>query len=201
MIKRLLLFIMVLAFSVLNIKGQTDKPFKTGNFIFGGSLTASAKRIEVDFAGVEENIYYDEVFFKSNLSLGIFVSRYIVTGLKTDVRMQRTKFESGSKLDVSDVQFTPFIRGYTPIGIFGEGSLGLGSFKYIDPNSNIGDKREVYSWNLGLGYSIFINESVAIEPVISYDVRNEFREDDQINWRFQGFNVNLGIQLYIKPSK
>jgi len=196
--KRLNFIPVLLVFIAINIKGQDQKPFEQGYLFFGGSLSGYAVKAELTTSIPNSSSFYsNDLFLNSNLHLGFFPTNYFAAGMKAEISLDRSKDRSGSISYVNHLLITPFIRLYTPIGLFAEGSFGFGSFKLGVSHANQDATRDIKKLNLGVGYSILIAEFVSIEPVISYELRKEFRVDDPIIKKYSGLNAHIGISIYL----
>lgn len=195
--KSLNLILVILLFFVINTEGQIEKPFTTGNLIVGGSVRANGMKIEVTSPSLIGDLHYSEKKFNGDLLFGIFVSNYIATGVKADISLFWTKYESGSTTYSNDLLLEPFIRFYTPIGLFGEVSYGFGYYKLGVSNTADSNERKRNVWSLGLGYSLFISKNIAIEPLIAYEGRRHFQIEDETTYRYNGVNAQVGVHVYL----
>ena len=97
-----------------------------------------------------------------------------------------------------NISFGPFLRYYTKPGIFFEGSAGFGFLKTSQGSDEV--KWTNYSWSAGFGYSIFLNKSIALEPIINYRFLHtkltDLGEDEKTN----GLNFFIGFQIYLKTT-
>jgi len=190
----------LIVFIVINVKGQDTKPFTKGHFFFGGSLSIDGKKIERTPIDYEEVLTHNEKNFSTELHLGIFVYNYIAAGMKVDLLINRYKFSTGETTFSNVLLLEPFMRFYTPFGLFGEGAIGYG-FDKFGLGSTADDDQKINTWNLGLGYSLFINNNIAIEPVFSYGVIKKTEIEERIIEKNKGLNLHIGIQLYFNCSK
>ncbi len=143
--KSLKLILVIIIFFATNTKGQIEDPFTTGNLIIGGSVNANGMKTVVTGPGLVDEIRYSEKELKSNLSFGIFVSNSIVAGFKADISLFKYESETGATSYTSDFLLKPYMRYYTPIGLFVEGSYGLGYFKIGESSSTDTNERKVTS--------------------------------------------------------
>jgi len=195
--KNLNLTLVIILFLTINLEGQIEKPFTTGNLILGGSVRANGMKVEITDPSLVTDIHYSEKEFNSDMRVGIFVSNNIAAGVKANILLTRTKFESGSTSYFNDLLFEPFMRFYTPIGLFGEISYGFGNYKVGVSNATDNHELKINTWNLGLGYSLFISKSVAIEPMIAYEGRKNIQNENQLIHKFKGVNAQIGVHFYL----
>lgn len=199
--KKLFLLSMLVAFISLNIIGQVEKPIKKGYFVTGGSLSIEGKKYKKTFRDIDYTYYEHENKFNTNIYFGYFIFKHFATGLKVDYVLNRYKFNQGTILYTDVFTLEPFLRYYTPIAIFGETSIGYGFNKYGTNKKNLFED-EVFTWSLGLGYSLFINKNIAIEPVFSYAVVKKIDSNYESDFiKDKGLSLQIGVQLYFNISK
>jgi len=192
--KRLLLISVLIVFVILNSIGQVEKPITKGHFITGGTIGFEMK--ETSLENLDEMItkYTPEMKITTDTYLGYFIFNQFASGLKVDYTLFREKYIERFNIKYEYFILEPFIRYYFSFGLFGESSIGYGFSKYDDQL-----KEKLSTWNLGVGYSIFLNEKLAIEPVIYYEVIKITEThpllENQIEKKY-GLNFQVGIQLY-----
>jgi hypothetical protein len=199
--KKLFSLSILVAFISLNIIGQVEKPIKKGYFVTGGSLSIEGKKYKKTDRDIDYTYYEHENKFNTNIYFGYFIFKHFATGLKVDYVRNRYKLNQGTILYTDVLTLEPFLRYYTPIAIFGETSIGYGFNKYSSYKKNLFED-EVFTWSLGLGYSLFINKNIAIEPVFSYAVVKRIEthyESDFI--KDTGLSLQVGVQIYFNISK
>lgn len=133
---------------------------------------------------------------------GYFVIDNLSAGLGMDLSFSSVK----PTADIYDefntsIQFQPFIRYYTKPGIFFQGTYGIGS--EMDKQTYNGDSQKqkyaVSSWSAAAGYSLLINNRVAIEPLIGYGSKTLKDNSTSQTNRFidSGLFIKLGFQVYL----
>ena len=92
------------------------------------------------------------------------------------------------------------IRYYTNKGFFLECAAGIGLLHYSLKTDPV--KWKDYYWSSGIGYSLFLTESVALEPVIQYRhlIKNAYKIEEGKNI-IQNLNLSVGMKVYLKLSK
>jgi len=206
--KKLLLICLIISCFVQASYGQIEKPFNKGNMLTGGSLALSFGSIKNFIPGIDPfpDVTYSTKSrsIESNLSLGYFVFNQFVLGLKGEILLSReitnSSLTSEAEWDIRNKDFLigPVMRYYTKPGIFVEGTAGFEIFKHITDDEL---KWIKYSLSTGIGYSILINESVAIEPIIKYRfVNTDIPEIDE-NEKLGEINISVGIQIYLNMMK
>ncbi len=183
----------------LSAKGQEENPFKIGNILFGGSISVEGHRIEKIDANNTLKVQHSERNFLGELHVGIFAYDNFVVGLKLDYALRRYKYDTGFISNYNLFLLKPFGRYYTPIGLFGEGTYGIGISETGEFGSDPLDDRKINTWSVGFGYCLLINRYVAIEPLLSYEVKNEFVRTDDSQKKFSGFTLQIGVQIFINP--
>lgn len=189
--------------------GQNEKPITKGNFITGGSFSFNTE---------ESKIYYpaslimprqeetdDTRTFETDFYFGYFVINHLTVGLKTNIKTSNTIQSwiigtSSNKIIYNDISFGPLIRYYTNPGIFFEGSAAFGFIKNVNFNNSANWKNN--SITGGVGYSLFIAKSVALEPEIKYTHTNWPKYvDEGSKETIDGLNFSLGCQIYLDFNK
>lgn len=192
-----LLFILI-TFISLNVIGQVEKPIKKGYFVTGGSLSMEGKKQENTDPILDYTYYEHENKFNTDIYIGYFIFKHFATGIKVDYVINRYKFSQGSILYTNALTLEPFLRYYTPIAVFGETSIGYGFNNYGTNKKNLFED-DVFTWSLGLGYSLFINKNIAIEPVFSYAVVKKIETNYESDFiKDAGLSLKIGVQLYFK---
>jgi len=87
-----------------------------------------------------------------------------------------------------------FLRYYTTKGIFfeAEGAWGFTRDYSVTPAVNSNDR----SFSIGAGYSLFLSKSVAIEPMVSYELSKTTRESSGENNSSKKIFLKIGLQYY-----
>lgn len=185
----------VFFFSILSqcIYAQTEQ----GNFLFGGGFSASfgTQKIESPINSnttrVTEN-RTTSVTFTPNA--GFFIADNFAIGLFVDANSTsyRDK-DNDEKSNSSYLTLGPQVRYYFPAKFFLEGKVGFGSGKdYVYGESKI------LNYSFGAGYAAFLNDHVAIEPMIRYQGINY---TDKNNEDFKNKNgalvIGVGLQIYL----
>jgi len=191
-------YILSLIFIILtnNIKAQEENPFSRGHLFVIGSLDAEGMNEEITDPNSSGGISNSHRLFKCDIYTGYFPADYFAVGIKANMDFVRSKSGSESVLVENDISIEPFIRIYTPIGVFGEGSYGFGSYKLGLSNNSDMYQKDINKLNIGLGYSLFINKYIAVEPLISYEFRKEYNAKSQLTQKLKGLNFHIGISVF-----
>ncbi|HOK26148.1 MAG TPA: hypothetical protein P5320_02640 [Bacteroidales bacterium] len=190
--------------------GQNEEPISKGNLLTGGSFSCNIQKTKEyePITGTKPRLInvINNKEFHTELNFGYFITNHVVSGLKTDIFIlfnkntfpQDTSLISIKNLN-SSLTVGPFIRYYTKSGIFFEGSVTIGLFN-LEADDYI-KKWKGYSLCVGIGYSIFISKSVAIEPEITYLHLNYpsygILENKIIS---SGLSFSFGFQVYINTK-
>ena len=111
-------------------------------------------------------------------NLGYFIADDLAIGLSLNL----TSFSpAGSDESSTDFGLGPFVRFYFVENIFAQAGVNLG----------LGDA-EFTEFQVGVGYSWFLNDGVAIEPMLFY---NSHSVDGDIG-DFSTFGLLIGIQAF-----
>lgn len=192
-----LLFLLFLISTVT--LAQENKSFmwkakvKHGSVLIGGNLDAAIYKTNRELnqpLGPEEgtnilaNLNFKSGYFLMHdfaigVDMGINHESYSVTveGVKDTFR--RTYLLAG-----------PFTRYYLDNGIFGELTLKGGLINFSN-----GTKTDIMQGTLGVGYALFVNEKISIEPILSLRYHREW-EGKQANVSY-GPLIGVGVQAYL----
>jgi opacity protein-like surface antigen len=205
--KRILLAVVISSCLVNFSYGQFEKPIMKGHMLLGGSLAVDFERMkEYDQTLSPQIIYYtDGVTFTTDLYCGYFILNQLALGVKTDITTSSIKEYSSvnkekSKHSYHNAGFGPFVRYYTKQGIFVETFASLALWKTSDPNASSSWKN--FSYGLGIGYSWFVNPSIAIEPQVKFVHQNQpqyLATPNEV--KTDGITVSIGFQIYLNLKK
>lgn len=161
--------------------------------MLGGNINASAYKTsqELDYPSATKegrnttaNLQSKSAYFvMHDWAVGLDVTLnhvgHAVTTEQGEEKYRRTMLLAG-----------PFTRYYLDNGVFGELGLQMGLF-----NFSTGEKIDLYQGTIGVGYSHFINEKIALEPLISFRYYRE-TADDLSNVTI-GPMFGFGVQAYL----
>ena len=159
----LYLFLMLLSVAVT---AQTSK----GSWLVGGGAGLNFNNQSADVNG--RNIDLNK---ETTLSLlpgaGYFVSDGLAIGASLDYTTAWFK-TADDVVEVTSTRlgFVPFVKYYHPSGVFGQASAGLGTINTNSESNGISleNSSNFFSWGLSLGYAIFLNDHVSLEPAVNY---------------------------------
>lgn len=178
--------------------------FNKGRYLVGGNVGFAAYTGKTKTDNSTSTTSHSTTF---NLSpdVGYFVIDNLAVGAGLSLRTSSTKGDGGDNSKDTDTDFTltPFARYYLDQGIFFQGQVGFGSgsnkHKPNGSNTTTTTKHGVFDWGLGVGYAYFLNDYVAIEPMVSYvSYANNYKDPDfkTVN---SGITLNVGFQIYLGP--
>lgn len=172
---RKFLFSALMCVFILQLSAQTEQ----GKILLGASSNSGLSFQSQD--GIEDNL----VSFSLNVGGGYFVIDNLAAGLNLGFSTSSQGDFSGTSLSIG-----PFARYYFDNVFFGA------NFSFTNSNSDNGTND--FSANgsqlgLELGYAAFLNNSVAIEPAITYF--NTGGDFDGLT----GFALSIGFSIYLAP--
>ncbi len=175
----------IIAFLMLLITAGTYAQFNKGRMLVGG---------QVSFTNTPNSE------FKGNaLSLtpqfGYFVINNLAVGAGINFNAQKNKSDNYTYSNTS-MQFQPFVRYYFKPGIFLHGSYGIGDGKAKSGSEEY--SYNIYSWTGSAGYAIFLNDHVAIEPMLGYkwNTVND-KGTDGAKTSSSSLYFQIGFQIYL----
>jgi hypothetical protein len=173
------------------------------SFLLGGSLITNYENETITFPN--EAYYHKNLTIGTDAYFGYFVSKNISIGLLTDFSIKHTK-NSTSLSDLEGTEnsnnysFGPFLRFYFKPGLFFEGAFAIG-FRHLE-FYNDPEKMRNYSFSTGIGYSIFITNSLALEPLIKYRFEKTYWDSlYDLKATNNGIYFSLGLQYYIARNQ
>lgn len=166
------LFFVALTMSVLNtLSAQANK----GAWMLGGSISFDSDKHKDDDGAlttlsIEPNVGY---YIIDNLAIGLGVG------------YESIKYDGDNLATSSSIQ--PWARYYVYNGLFAQVGYEILSEKALEDDAVKGGRI-----NIGVGYSWWLNNSLAIEPSIRYGIGSgDLRED------VSTFGLRIGIQGFI----
>ncbi|HSI90288.1 MAG TPA: hypothetical protein VK927_04185 [Adhaeribacter sp.] len=183
------------AFGQQNQSSLIRAKIKDGSIMVGGDMTGSYQKYNRNNGKTGQKEKGDLITFRLNTKTGYFFLPDFVVGVNialehTSINVDSTFFGERQTYLLAG----PFVRYYLDNGIFGELNVNAGLNAIKD-----GDKTDIKSAAVGIGYAYFFNEKVAIEPMISFHyVQNRIDNADRDFTDKQfGPVFTLGIQAYL----
>ena len=170
--------------------GQLNK----GDFLAGGSFTFSTGKTK-NTAPVANNTSVITETKHTNINFspkfGVFVADNLAIGAQVGLE----SYSVDGNLSHSTVSAGPFIRYYFPVKIFAEGFLGYAGQKFGDGSG--ASKYNGLGYSAGLGYALFLNKNVALEPMVKfvgYSTKNA--KDSRYKNSDAALLIGIGFQIY-----
>jgi len=187
-------FLVIMAQSY--IFSQISSKYSFGSFLVGGSIGFDSQRIDLQLQGSQVYETHKQREYYSDLHIGYFVYRNAALGIKLNFVFNRFEYATGGYSNTEALLVQPFFRYYLPFGLFGEGSIGYGFYRFGN-NNTFSDDQLTTAWSAGIGYSFHINNFIAIEPIIIYESRKYTeRVDNQIERQY-GVKAKIGLQIFL----
>ncbi|ELR73843.1 hypothetical protein C900_00007 [Fulvivirga imtechensis AK7] len=196
--KKFLLVVFALVGFLASVNAQTEK----GSITAGGNISIDFEKEKFKSGSTTVDVG-NNTSFTFNPLVGFFIMDGLAAGL--EVNLQTSKFKSDDDTFESKfnaISIGPFVKYYHTSGAFGMGSIGFGSAKSESTNNNNTNEAEfgLFTWRLGGGYALFLNDHVSLEPMLSYgsfvtkDKDSDQDEKDITN----GFQISVGFHIFLK---
>lgn len=167
------------------VGGSFGADFTTNKSKFDGNSTTNSKDVSVSFDP------QFGIFVIDNLAVGGAL------GLSTSVYKQD---DNDYKYVTNEITIQPTARYYIDPGIFFQGRFILGTSKSKETDNGDVDefKYNVTGWSLAAGYAYFLNDVVAIEPLIGFGGKGYKNKDSDVKTVDTGLFIQVGFQIYLK---
>jgi hypothetical protein len=182
------------------------------DFLIGGGLGYQYSNEDPSLEN-SNFIKNQENLVQINPIVGYFITKCFVVGLGFEYLYDKTKFDDDSYLYFNYKEngflFTPFLRLYTPFRLFLLTEFDYGNLKisydgrpmpgptgFVNTSSAI-NYNKIIGFSVGMGYSISINEYIAIEPSIRYLAGKYNSKDSENDFSRKGLLMNIGIVCFI----
>jgi hypothetical protein len=207
--KKLLIFGLMIIAICQSLFGQNEKPFSKGYLVTGGTVSFYFEKENDLKSGISPNT--DATYrtnrrsFETDLFLGYFLINHFAIGLKTEILLSSYKttsdLTSSTIWDIKDrnMLIGPFLRYYTQPGIFFECSGGLGILNDVTNNSSF--KLKTYNYSAGIGYSLFLNRNISIEPLLKYNFFHKKDLEDVEDVSSMKLSFSIGFQIYLNVNR
>ncbi len=179
----------LIAFCAYGAVAQVEQ----GKILASGSLAFSSSSYKSQYDG---NTMYDFNTTTVQLSprLGFFITDAVAVGAGLGFATSTLKNENSKGTETS-VSLSPFVRYYLPQGAFGQAEVGIGSSKLKGEGEQ---KTNDFLWSLGVGYAYFLNDNVAIEPMVSYNAAtNTDADDTKYKQKTNTISLAVGLSIYL----
>jgi len=179
--------------TVMICTGNVMAQFNKGRMLVGGTASFSSLTTKDD--AYNSNITND--MFTLTPQAGYFVIDNLAVGLDASFGLGKSTTSSGTT-KYTYILAGPFVRYYLKPGIFFQGEYQFGSEKYtisFPPYLNQTGTETLSAWALSLGYALFLNEHVAIEPMVSY--KSSIAKETDYKGTNAGIAIGVGLQIYL----
>jgi outer membrane protein W len=173
--------------------------YNQGRMLVGGSLGFSTETEKTKFDG---NTQTDGKWTNFSLEpqFGYFIIDNLAVGASLDLGLSKWKDDADSDDDktYTSIEIQPTVRYYLPQNIFFQGQVGFGTAKSKFGSGNVDEyKYNTLSWALAAGYAYFLNDNVAIEPMVGYGSVREKDKDSDVKYIDNGIFLRVGLQVYL----
>ena len=180
---------------------SSSAQFNKGRILAGGSAGYNSTTSKSKFGSNSANTIAKSSEFSLTPQVGYIIIDNLAIGAGLDFSFISSKPEADIYDEMSTrLLFQPFVRYYIEPGIFFQGALGLGSQK--DKQSYQGTSQEqkyaATNWSLAVGYALFLNDRVALEPMIGYRNSNLKVKDSDTKYLDSGLFLKIGLQVYLR---
>ncbi|MEO7176666.1 MAG: outer membrane beta-barrel protein [Saprospiraceae bacterium] len=165
--------LLFLVFGLFLTEMASAQTVAQGAWMVGGSAGFSSKKFkDVDGSHTEISIAPNVGYFViDNLGVGLAVA---ISSFKDTDEDAFTAWSLG-----------PFVRYYVIAGLFPEIAMGING-------NNVEGSETTLSLRPAIGYSIFLNKSIALEPKLYYDLGLS-----DVNKDIGEFGLSIGIQAFL----
>ncbi len=191
--------IILVALTLFTFTGISLAQFEQGRILAGGSIgfSTNTNKSKVNNTTTTNS---KSASFNFNPKAGYFIINNLAVGAGLDLGVSSYKQEGAThKSTGSSIAIDPFVRYYLKQGIFFQGQFGVGSSKskYYYGNTPYTDKYNTTNWSLAAGYALFLNNNVAIEPMVGYRSDTDKPKGSDNKTINGGLFVNVGFQIYL----
>lgn len=185
----------LVSFSAAFAQFEAGRKLVGGNFGFGFSTAKIERDNATTTVGKGSEFTFTPQF-------GYFVIDNLALGAGIGLSTSSFKEDGSSdKRTDTEVTFSPFARYYFGPGVFVHGGIDVGSNKVKYSGDFSGEEKEsIFGGNIGVGYAIFLNDHVAIEPMVAYEARtltNKTPNQDEDKFKTGGLAFRVGLQIYL----
>lgn len=167
--KKVILLATTLLIPIFSLLAQTDQ----GTFAVGGQVSFGFQNSSSE---VDDNTTADVDINSVNISpsVGFFVIDQFVAGLSLNA--SRSNSDNGG-FETTSTAFSagPFMKYYLEEGPFFQASMNIGKNRLKNDGFDIDS--DIFGWTIGVGYAVFLNEWISLEPGVTYG-RTVFKQND-----------------------
>ena len=196
-----LFLVSVLVCSIFPAFAQQEKttpnPTDKGHYIVDGSVSFSINNNTIDQDAIQ--LKNNSFGFGVSPKAAYFVIDRLAIGLEASFSYARNEGTDAdgdkNKSTGTGISVGPFARYYLVNGLFGQASLGIGSSQ--NNSDDFESKRNLFRYQLGVGYAIFLGEQVSLEPILSYTHRKSSIDQSTFESTNNGFTLGAGFTIYL----
>lgn len=176
--------------------------FNKGRYLVGGSLGFSATTSKTKTNSATNTNSHSTSLYVSP-DAGYFIIDNVAVGASLNLSTSSTKGDGtdNSKTTSTNFTLTPMARYYLDQGIFFHGQVGFGSastkYKATGSNTTTTTKYGVFNWAVAAGYAYFLNDYVAVEPMVGYSSDSFKNKDADVKGIDSGIFIRVGLQIYL----
>lgn len=187
----------------LFVAHESSGQFNQGRYIAGGTFDVSFSTTKSK-TGSTVTTEFKSTNFGLSPTVGYFVIDNVAVGAMLNVSTGKTKYETGGyESSSSSMSIGPFVRYYLPAAIFFQGHATFGSAKsesnFTTPGSE--NKTGVFRWGLAAGYAWFLNDYVALEPMVGYQGLTLTDKEDDSKVLNGGMYLSAALTVYLGERK
>jgi hypothetical protein len=189
----------VLTILALSLLSPAFAQFTKGRMLAGGSIGFSSIN-DKSSTGSTTSTVGTTTSFTFSPNFGYFIIDRVAVGGNMAYTTSKDNGNNGTSDKASSFVLSPLARYYLDHRIFVQGTFGFGSGKDVSTSPTLSSTTRygIGQWSLGVGYAYFLNDHVAIEPIIKYQSQAE-KADISGNPKetYKGVVINIGIQVYL----
>ena len=191
------LLLMLLIF----VSFSTTAQFNKGRILVGGNVGFSSTTSKSKFGSSSAYTTSKSSEFSFTPQAGYFIIDNLAIGAGLNLELTTLKPEADVFDEVSTaLLFQPFVRYYIKPGVFFQGAYGIGSQKDKQTYQDVTQEQKygARNWLFAVGYAIFLNDRVAVEPMLGYKTSTLKNKDaDSKSWDSSLF-FKVGLQVYLR---
>ena len=181
-----LFLIIMLACATATLQAQNEGNINKGTWMAGGSVAFSTN------SQSQGGTSTTNTTFSVAPEAGYFISSKFAFTLA--VNFFNNNFENGSS---NSFALQPGIRFYPYKDLFVAGAVGFGTSNSTVANTTF--KSNLFGYQAGAGYSIFLNKHVALEPTLIYTSTTISQDTPTANSDLtaQGLTLGVGFRIFL----
>ncbi|MFC5270274.1 outer membrane beta-barrel protein [Adhaeribacter terreus] len=183
------------AFAQQNSSSLISAKIKDGSIMLGGNLGASYQKFSRENLNTKKKETGDLIEVRFATKTGYFFLPDFAVGINaavehTSINIDSTRFGAKNTYLLAG----PFVRYYLNNGLFGELNVNAG----VNTVKG-GNKTDIKSAAVGIGYAYFLNDRIAIEPLLSFNYVQGRVDNPTFNTKDSQFGpvLNIGVQAYL----